>query len=289
MPIKLHCPSCSMPLSVPEKLAGTTGICPGCRKAVPIPAVTPVEATLVEATLVEPINRADQCPVTPPVQQLPATAWEGLTASPTIQTTTATDTGASKQTSKPRVRNTGLYAGLCAIFAGLTALIADFLKVWNSQPVREGRTAIRGGKAVVKRVSDEWDFFGPLFTILFWIAVIAGIIWLLVWVVRKLSEAADSPRVASPPPQPLIVRPGTDPIDSAATHWWILLANQPTGPYATVSISEGLRTGTFRPDTMACPVGGRDWLPILCWSTFVQSGAATTNLAPAKTLSIFDP
>lgn len=45
MPMQFDCPSCKVPLTVPDSAAGKTGPCPKCRATITAPTVTPPTVT----------------------------------------------------------------------------------------------------------------------------------------------------------------------------------------------------------------------------------------------------
>ena len=73
MPIKLDCPRCKRPLSVPSKKTGSYVNCPDCRGRFWVPEDSSADAPRADAA-VSPSGAPTEAPAAPPVQTPPASA-----------------------------------------------------------------------------------------------------------------------------------------------------------------------------------------------------------------------
>lgn len=118
------------------------------------------------------------------------------------------------------------------------------------------------------------DFVPPLVIFLVVVGGLGFAGWRLVGVIRKAAAPPPDSRPPLPPPPPF--PPAAPPIPPAVEQWWLQVAGQATGPFTTAVIIEAVRNGDFPGTTLACPVGGTQWLPIASRPTFAV-GSDSSN------------
>lgn len=109
------------------------------------------------------------------------------------------------------------------------------------------------------------------------LALLAAGYWLVVGL-KKLAAIV----LLAPTPRPMQPDGTLSPTYSATRHhhahaihpavvtgsdaqWWLSLAGQVMGPFATTVITDRARTGQLGRDTHVCQVGGTAWMPLGEW------------------------
>ncbi|MCE9606409.1 MAG: hypothetical protein K8U03_16060 [Planctomycetia bacterium] len=224
--------------------------CPACKNVFDLGAAS--AGTLV------------QCPGCRASVRVPSTTPRSLPPAITVAPATAPPTPSKSKADSPKASTLTSEAWSASGFVVIAVLFFIFKRVgWISPSTTRA------------------DFALPLLLLVIAVCglVLAGL-W-LAGVVRKAGAPPGSdPRPPLPPPPPF--PPAAPPTPPAAEQWWLQVAGQATGPFATAVIIEAIRNGDFPGTTLACPVGGTQWLPIASRPTFATAFAPGADSPNAR-------
>lgn len=263
MAIKVACPGCGMVLSAPDDRAGKTGKCPTCGRHIAIPQTQfgtgtssdhqfKLDESHCQPILAEIVQKPEQRQTTPKVT-MPFSSSSHVSMKPSSggnepakrQPITSKSSPISKET-------TG------ATLLTLVALMAF-------------RVLLKDGKKNGLVLPDFVRVF-----LIGMLAIYVGVLLILgfIWVYRKISlmsKQADGSTLLRPvsakPNNPSTCGP-------AFGKWWLMFHGKATGPFSMDVLLDGLRTGDFTTEMLACHDEDQAWKPLSEWSVLASQSPA---------------